>query len=215
MSQRYLGPQGHKTWRRAMKLDGRAVFLAVAVLAHASCTPDWAKNGQSDVILLMTTINSGAPLSSDVAISNGGVCPDIVNLRVENHFRNPGITATGFRHDFTVERYEVRYFRSDGRNTEGVDVPYTITGNLAQEVIEEGSVNMPLEVVRRQAKLEPPLRNMVSAPSGGAIVVTMFAEITLHARTTTGQITNPVSGRMQIDFANFGDSLTECAVSGN
>ena len=192
-----------------MKLHGRAVFLAVAVVAHASCTPDWAKNGQSDVILLMTTINGGGPLSSDVAISNGGICPDIVLLRLENHFKNPGIINTGFRHDFTVERYEVRYFRSDGRNTEGVDVPYTITGNVAQEVIEESSVNMPLEVVRRQAKLEPPLRNLVSG-AGGALIVTMFAEITLHARTTTGQITNPVSGRMQIDFANFGDTLTAC-----
>lgn len=157
----------------------------------------------------MTTINGGGPLSSDVAISNGGICPDIVLLRLENHFKNPGIINTGFRHDFTVERYEVRYFRSDGRNTEGVDVPYTITGNVAQEVIEESSVNMPLEVVRRQAKLEPPLRNLVSG-AGGALIVTMFAEITLHARTTTGQITNPVSGRMQIDFANFGDTLTAC-----
>jgi hypothetical protein len=195
-----------------MKLHGSAVFLAGVVLAHLGCTPDWAKSGQSDVILLMTTINNGAPLQSDVVISNGAVCPDVVPVRLENHFRNPNITNTGFRHDFTVERYEVHFFRSDGRNTEGVDVPFSITGNISQEVTEENSVNLPLEVVRRQNKLEPPLRNL---SSGGAIIVTMFAEITLHARTTTGQITNPITGRMQIDFANFVDGDTSCTIRTN
>jgi hypothetical protein len=190
-----------------MKLRIGTSLLVVGALAFTGCTPDWAKNGQSEVILLMTTVNDGRPLSSDVVILSGAVCPDIIDLRLENHFRNPAVTNTGFRHDFTVERYEVRYFRSDGRNTEGVDVPFTITGNLAQEVIEESAQVMPLEVVRRQAKLEPPLRNLVT---GGPIVVTMFAEITLHARTTTGQVTNPVSAKLQIDFANFVDSRTTC-----
>lgn len=178
-------------------------------LVGLGCTPDWALKGNSDVILLMTAINSGSPLDSDVEISNGGVCPDIVSLRLENHFKNPGVTNTGFRHDFTVERYEVRYFRSDGRNVEGVDVPYAISGNVAQEVIEESATTLLLEVVRRQAKLEPPLLNLAST-GGGALIFTAFAEVTLHARTTTGQVLNPVSGRLQIDFANFGDQLTTC-----
>ncbi len=186
-----------------------AMAGTLAGLMMTSCTPDWAKNGQSDVILLMTAINGGAPMDSDVEISNGGVCPDIVDLRVENHFRNPNVTATGFRHDITIERYEVRYYRSDGRNTEGVDVPYRISGHVAQEIIEESSAVLQLEVVRRQAKFEPPLRNLVE---GGALIITAFAEVTLHARTTTGQVLNPVSARMQIDFANFGDTLTACPV---
>ncbi len=186
-----------------------AMAGTLAGLMMTSCTPDWAKNGQSDVILLMTAINSGAPMDSDVEISNGSVCPDIVDLRVENHFRNPNVTATGFRHDITIERYEVRYYRSDGRNTEGVDVPYRISGNVAQEILEESSAVLQLEVVRRQAKLEPPLRNLVE---GGALIITAFAEVTLHARTTTGQVLNPVSARLQIDFANFGDTLTACPV---
>lgn len=181
---------------------------ALTALTLVGCTPDWAKNGNSQVVLLMTAINNGAPLTSDVRISSGAVCADHVSLRLENHFKNPGVTATGFRHDFTVERYEVHYFRSDGRNAEGVDVPYAITGNLAQEVIEESAATLSLEVVRRQAKLEPPLRNLVGG--GGALVVTMFAEITLHARTTTGEVTNPVTGRLQVDFADFVDTDTSC-----
>jgi len=189
-------------------MNAKVLFTALGALALVGCTPDWAKNGDAPVVLLMTGINDGAPLTSDVRISSGAVCPDSVRLRLENPFKNPRVTATGFRHDFTVERYEVRYFRYDGRNTEGVDVPYRISGNVAQEVIEEQTATLNLEVVRRQAKLEPPLVNLKN--SGGPIIVTMFADITLHARTTTGQTTNPVSARLQIDFADFADAATAC-----
>jgi hypothetical protein len=191
-------------------MNVKVLVMALGALAMVGCTPDWAKNGDAPVVLLMTGINDGAPLSSDLQISTGAVCPDIVPLRVENHFKNPSVTATGFRHDFTIERYEVRYFRSDGRNTEGVDVPYRISGNVAQEIIEESAATLQLEVVRRQAKLEPPLANLAG---GNPPVLTMFAEVTLHARTTTGQTTNPVSARLQIDFAEFVDTLTTCPVA--
>jgi len=188
-------------------MNAKVLVTALGALAMIGCTPDWAKQGDAPVVLLMTGINDGQPLTSDIRISNDDVCPDVVPLRVENHFKNPNVTATGFRHDYTIERYEVRYFRSDGRNTEGVDVPYRISGNVAQEVIEESAATLQLEVVRRQAKLEPPLANI----SGfNPPVLTMFAEVTLHARTTTDQTTNAVSARLQIDFANFADTLTSC-----
>jgi hypothetical protein len=189
-------------------MNAKVLVTALGALAMIGCTPDWAKQGDAPVVLLMTGINDGAPLESDVRLSNGNVCPDFVSLRVENHFKNPNVTATGFRHDYTIERYEVRYFRSDGRNTEGVDVPYRISGNVAQEVVEESAATLNLEVVRRQAKVEPPLGNLLNG--GGPSIVTMFAEITLHARTTTNQTTNAVSARLQIDFADFGDELTSC-----
>jgi len=186
--------------------------VVLGALASGGCTPDYFQNGNSPVVLLMTGINDGAPLDSDVQISSGAVCPDLVSLRLENHFKNPLVTNTGFRHDFTVERYEVHYIRSDGRGVEGVDVPFSITGNLAQEVREESDATLNLEVVRRQAKLEAPLRNLVGG--GGAIVVTMFADITLYARNTTGDATNSVSARLQIDFADFDDTETTCPVVG-
>jgi hypothetical protein len=192
-------------------MRAKAIFIVLVALGMTGCVPDWAKDGEAPVVLLMTAINGGDPLTSDMRISSGAVCPDIVSLRLENHFKNPNVTNSGFRHDVVVERYEVHYFRSDGRNTEGVDVPFSITGNVAQEVIEESSTTLNLEVVRRQAKLEPPLTNLVVG--GGAIVVTMFAEVTLHARTTTGQATNAVSARLQIDFADFADINTTCPVA--
>ena len=189
-------------------MRAKAIVLVLGALAASGCVPDWAKQGDSPEVLLMTAINDGSPLDSDVRISNGGICPDFVPLRVENHQRNPLNTDASFRSDIVIERYDVRYIRADGLSTEGVDVPFRITGNVAQEITAGNSATLNLEIVRRQAKLEPPLRNL--AGGGGAQIVTMFAEVTLHARSTVLQTTNAVSARVQIDFADFGDSLTSC-----
>src|SRR4029078_9130226 len=116
MSPAVSGPVG----RKSMKAYGWMALAVASGLSTLSCTPDWAKNGEAPVILLMTAINSGVPLDSDVRISNGGICPDFVSLRLENHFKNPNLTNTGFRHDITVERYEVHYFRSDGHQASRV-----------------------------------------------------------------------------------------------
>jgi hypothetical protein len=207
-------------------MRAKAIVFVLGALAASGCVPDWAKQGDSPEILLMTAINGGSPLTSDVRISSGSVCADFTALRVENHPKNPRVSGTGFRGDIVIERYSVRYFRSDGRSTEGVDVPYAITGNVAQEIQEWSSAVLNLEVVRRQAKLEPPLRNLAFGGSdappptgtpgtagGGAQVVTMFAEVTIHARSTVAQTTNTATARLQIDFADFVDTLTACPAS--
>jgi len=189
-------------------MRAKAVVLVLGALAASGCVPDWAQQGESPNVLLVTGINSGTPISSDVRISNGSVCADFVNVRVENHLKNPLNTDASFRSDIVIERYDVRYIRSDGLSTEGVDVPFRITGNVAQEIQASNAAVLNLEVVRRQAKLEPPLRNL--AALGGAQVVTMFAEVTLHARSTVQQTTNSATARLQIDFADFADALTTC-----
>ena len=189
-------------------MRAKAVVLVLGALAASGCVPDWAQQGESPNVLLVTGINSGTPISSDVRISTGSVCADFVNVRVENHLKNPLNTDASFRSDIVIERYDVRYIRSDGLSTEGVDVPFRITGNVAQEIQASNAAVLNLEVVRRQAKLEPPLRNL--AGGGGAQIVTMFAEVTLHARSTIQQSLNTATARVQIDFADFVDTLTTC-----
>ena len=190
-------------------MRAKGFVLVLSALAASGCVPEWARQGDSPEVLLMTGINNGSPITSDVRISTGTVCPDFATLRLENHRRNPLNTDASFRADIVVERYDVRYFRSDGRSTEGVDVPFRITGNVAQEIQAGNAASLNVEIVRRQAKLEPPLRNLVDL--GGAQVVTMFAEVTVYARSTINQTTNSVSARVQVDFADFVDTLTQCA----
>lgn len=201
-------------------MTAKAIFTVVGALVMSGCTPDWASNGESPMVLLLTDINQGTPLTSDVRISSGTVCPDLVPVRIENHFKNPLVDATGYRGDIVIERYEVRYIRSDGRDVEGVDVPFRITGSVAQEIIAPGAAVLQVEIVRRQAKLDPPLSNLRrgagstggtgSVVGGAGGIVTMFAEVTLHARSTIGQATNPASARLQIDFGDFADDLETC-----
>jgi hypothetical protein len=199
-----------------MKLLPSLTLVTLGGLAMTSCNlnPNFANNGNSPILFNITSINGGAQLDSDVLSGEGAtpplsfVCPDLVGIRVENHLKNPNISTIDFRGDITINRYEVHYFRSDGRGVEGVDVPYTISGNIAVEVLSGAAVTIPIEVVRRQAKLEPPLLQLRG--TGGSIgVVTVIAEITLHAVTTIGQ-TMTATARMQIDFADFGDKDTTC-----
>ena len=84
---------------------------------------------------------------------------------------------------------------------------FAISGNVTSifDVKTSGVDPLRIEVVRAQAKLEPPLRNLQGATSGtlgGALVVTMFADITVYGRTISGI---PVSstGSLQIDFADY------------
>src|SRR5262249_42630752 len=185
--------------RRVMRLTP---LIVVGVLFAGGCVPDFVEEGNSTRVLLLTGIDDGAVLESDVSPA----CPDIAQVRVENHAKNPNAPVAGFRDDIVIERYEVRYFRSDGRGTEGADVPFRISGNLAFEIQAGAAVNVPIEEVRRQAKLEAPLNTLIQ--NGGGLIVTMFAEITLWARGTTGEATNSVSGRLQIDFADFAGTAT-------
>jgi hypothetical protein len=183
--------------------------LVLGGLVVAGCSPSYFEQGDSTRALVLASVNSGLVLESDLRQSTN-LCPDAVPVRVENHAKNPNAPTAGFRDDIVVERYEVRYFRSDGRGVEGVDVPYSISGNVAAQVQGEGATTFSIEVVRRQAKLEPPLSQIVSG--GGPFIITMFAELTLHARTTTGVTTNSAQGRLQITFADFANEPddTQC-----
>src|ERR1700730_2940605 len=89
--------------RKAMRARAIIPLLAMGGLTATGCVPDWAKRGDAPTVLLMTAINGGTPISSDVRISNGNVCPDFATLRVENHAKNGlGVPTTGFRGDMTI-----------------------------------------------------------------------------------------------------------------
>lgn len=186
--------------------------LLLATSAIAGCSANYTTDNSSSVLLIIAAVNGGAPLASDVkSCACGTIVSDSVALAVAVRFKNPNITTIPqIPSAVIIERYEVKYRRSDGRGVEGQDVPYTISGNItmAFDVKNSGTDPLLIEVVRAQAKLEPPLRNLGSVTGtslGGALVVTMFADITIHGRTISG---TPVSatGSLQIDFADYGST---------
>jgi hypothetical protein len=185
-----------------MKRTGAVAFLALAL---TGCAANYVEQGGGSGLVVIASLNNGAALQSSVKLP---ITPDNIDVTVENRAKNPNVTASA-PNDVRIERYEVRYLRSDNRNVEGVDVPYRISGNVAVSVAYNGNTTFSLEIVRAQAKLEPPLRNLrVQTPDlnefgGGAVILTCIAEVTLHGRTIAGQAVQAV-GRMQIDFAQWG-----------
>jgi hypothetical protein len=204
---------------KAMKL---AALLAVAAgLLSTSCVPAFVQDSDADVILRITRLR-GIPGSEDqdagdVLFSDTccGIINDNIQIDVDSILKNPNNPNSNAFSDITLERYEVVYLRSDGRNAEGVDVPFHITGPMASAQLPVGGLASVIVVgVRHQAKLEPPLKNLegkFSNDSGTAITgiitagagfITTIAEVTIHGRTTSGQAVKAV-GRIQIVFADF------------
>lgn len=186
------------------KITARAAMLAAAV-GMAGCSANYSTGNSSSVLLIIAAINGGSPMKSDV-LKEGSIFNDQTELAIAVRFKNPNIeTVPSIPNAVIIERYEVKYRRSDGKGVEGQDVPFAISGNVtaAFDVKTSGNDGLIIDVVRAQAKLEPPLRNLQSG--GGAIIVTMFADIVLHGRTISGQ---PVtaSGSLQIDFADWADN---------
>jgi hypothetical protein len=194
------------------------LVAAVALgLGLAGCTPSYVTGNAASVNLIIASINGGAALDSDVRDGTntksgpGGtpetfICPDVVKVAVAVRNKNPNADATSVPSTVLLSSYEVRYFRTDGRGVEGIDVPYRITGNLSLSVepATTGTTAVLLEVVRRQAKLEPPLSTTTQS-----FVLTAMAQITLYGTTVAGQSVSATAS-FQIDFADFGDILTSC-----
>src|SRR5262249_35160281 len=167
------------------------IGVAALALGFASCTPDFATQDESQVILRVTNISAtaggegagGIFLLSDVLDTAGGVFNDNVAMTVESVPKNGNpATVLGKFNDTIIDRFQVQYVRSDGRNVEGVDVPYRISGELSILVPANGTADVGLVVVRHTAKEEPPLAQI--GVGNGAQLLTVFAEITLYGHTT-------------------------------
>ena len=201
-------------WFRLLSRDGRgwtmrfgAAVGAALALAMAGCSADYVEGDRSTVLLTIESINEGAPILSDVRGVDEN--PDtIVNCRTEASVsartKNPTLSAAPVQ-DVRLTRYEVSYRRSDGRGVQGVDVPYTISGNITVTVTAGGDTTIvPIDLVRHQAKLLPPLSNIT-----GLQLVTMFADVTLSGATISGSNVS-AQGTAQVTFADYASGTDTC-----
>jgi hypothetical protein len=197
--------QGRKVMSRVSKAS-----VLIASLSLGGCAADYVTGSNAPVNLYIAAIEgtNGPVLRSDVEPA----LPDFASVLLAVRTKNPNVDISQkVAMAVLIERYEVRFFRSDGRNVEGVDVPHRISGavRFPIDVESSGTSELLLEVVRSQAKLEPPLRNLrfnnTNTDTGfgsGAIILTTFAEITLHGKTIAGQSVT-ANGILQVDFADF------------
>ena len=204
---------------KALQILGFAGFAA----AMTGCVPDWARENETGILMEVAGITGapGVPGIEDGDILHSDVTPvfnDDAVVLVNVYRKNPSVSETSALEHVRLESYQVRFFRTDGHSVEGVDVPHRITGALNSVRFHTPTETGELEaevvvtVVRHQAKLEPPLINLVgfliSNTTGtpllsGQGIITAVAEITIYARQITTGEPLSATGRFQVTFANF------------
>jgi hypothetical protein len=186
----------------------RLALAAVCVTASASCGGELLRTGRSPVYFIVNTVSaaqgntpasSTAFLLSDVRADDGSVFNDNVTVDMQIDAKNVAATTTSIN-SVSLTRYHVEYRRSDGRNTPGVDVPYGFDGAVSGTLFVGGSFAASFEVVRHQAKREPPLANMTSG--GGLRNLDVIAMITIYGRDQNGNELK-VDTQLDIHFADF------------
>ena len=114
----------------------------------------------------------------------------------------PAVTATPtLLNAITVTRYHVEFIRSDGRNVQGVDVPYAFDGGTTATIVG-GSSDVPFEIVRSVAKEESPLKAL--ALGGGRVFIATIAKVTFYGKDLGGNDVE-ASGNISVNFADFAD----------
>jgi hypothetical protein len=118
--------------------------------------------------------------------------------------KDPGIPGAGSNPSIlnavTINRYHVDYRRSDGRNAEGIDIPYSFDSAVTFTIPEDGSVIASFQIVRHTAKAEAPLKAL--AVNGN--VISTIAYVTFYGRDQAGNEISATAS-MGIDFGNFAD----------
>ena len=185
----------------------------MAAIHLASCsTPNVLEQDTSNTLLIVRFVNSeeSGELQSDVCSNDSfteltcTVVADEGQADLVAVLKNQNQLGRTFLNNVTINSYRVTYTRADGRNTPGVDVPFPFDGaanaRVLAEVGETAGTNMFFTLVRTQAKLEPPLRNL--AFGGGAVVLSVMAEIEFFGQDGAGR---PLSakGFINIHFADF------------
>jgi hypothetical protein len=180
---------------------GRApVYLVIDRLqATAGGTGNATGTLQSDVITVVTSPPPCSAASPCETIFND---TGLVTLRtVLKDIGTPTTpTSPTSNNEVTINRYRVVYRRADGRNTQGVDVPYAFDGAVTGTVPASGTITLGFEMVRHIAKQESPLVQLANSPT----IISTIAEITFYGADRVGNDIS-VTGSMLIDFGNFGD----------
>jgi len=192
-------------------------WLKILVIVPAffllfSCNP-LENDSRSDSILLIlqitgTDINDNEVnfLQSDVVkvdadSGSATVAADTasVSFTAESLEPEPWLGTSQY-YDLFVTRYVVSYSRSDGKNQEGVDVPYSFDGALFSRVQLGSQSDASFVIVRAVSKLEPPLVNLAKGRGEGELKTT--ARIDFYGNDALGnKIT--ATGYLTVFFANY------------
>ncbi len=190
---------------------------AMALLAGSVSCGDVVRQGKAPVLIVVDSMegasgaepgNMGSFLLSDVQTvvdDNPVIFNDVAQATMRLIPKDAGTgsvtLAPSAWNAVTINRYHITFFRTDGRNTPGVDVPFATDGAVTATLSPSPTV-VPFEIVRHQQKLEQPLRSL--ANFGGRLFITTIAEITFYG---ADQVGNDVQAKatMNVSFSDYAD----------
>jgi len=204
--------------RESLKIDGRGVSVLALVLSLVpGCItePDTVTDNASNVLVQVVTMRAqsadiqGLGELSDFLLSD--VCfADIDHPPCTVFNDNGAVTLRAVPkdrtqvaadiNDVTFTRYRVTFTRADGRNVQGVDVPYAFDGGFNVTVPVTGNeVEHGFILVRHQAKAESPLREITFNRS---LILSVIAQVDFYGTDGSGRAVQ-VTGYVNITFADF------------
>ena len=198
------------------------LLAAIVLVAATSACGDVIRQGKAPVVIVVDSFK-GAPgggfgantftdtLRSDVVVNAvspapctpAAPCPTIYDDsgQVTMHLapKDIAIEPTS-NNQVTISRYHVTFRRADGRNTQGVDVPFGFDGSVTGTIPPTGTVTLSFELVRHVAKDESPLVQLRTSPN----IINTLADVTFYGTDLVGNAVT-ASASMSIEFGNFGD----------
>lgn len=196
----------------------KITILVLAILPFiffSSCNVLENKTRSASVLIIQSLVGitrggeDSTALDSDIAINPpSGKCyyviGDFAKVTFTAKLLSPVRTPT-FYNDIRVQRYRVRYIRTDGRNVEGVDVPYSYEGAMDVLVPIDGVASWSFDIVRTTAKLEPPLVNLLGTDN----VIEAIAIVDFYGEDIAGNKVT-AQGKLTIYFRDWLNSDSEC-----
>ena len=196
-----IGEPGAGGFRRGA---ARVLTALVVMAASAACGQLQRQGGGSSYLIVNASSGSvSSDVGGDTAAATGGISADTAEVTFQLAMKDPGSAASPttptVANYITIDQYRVKYIRTDGRNTEGVDVPYSFDGGMTVTVGAQ-PVTSTFTLVRHIAKDEAPLRSL----NVNGLVISAIAEVTFYGHDQTGRAVS-ANARFSVDFGNFRD----------
>jgi hypothetical protein len=193
-----------------MKLKILGLIIAVLLLGSCNAVENDSTSGSRMQILSLTGNDisgkaGSTPAFSDV-VTNDSIFDDPAVAEVEALPLDPALVTANITPymDVLVDLIDVTFKRTDGRNVEGVDVPYHFSQPMSMLVQIGKTMSIPFVLIRHTAKLEAPLLALREVTSQG-FVLQLVAVVTIHGTDGAGKRVAPVTGYISVWCSNFAD----------
>ncbi len=198
-----------------MKNKYLILILLGGLLLITSCNNlENMTTSSSKIIITAITGNDLEGNSGSTTVFSDVVCGDATSGSIFNDSGvlsiaavpiNPLQDSSTYYQDVIIDQVDVEYSRTeDGRNVQGVDVPFSFSMKVNALVKVGEAIELPFVLVQHVAKLESPLVELTQWTNQEKILK-LEAKVTIYARDIAGNRLEPVTGTISIWCTNFAD----------